>query len=544
MRLAVLTSSISRNAGGLFYSVRSLHKALAAEGVATRVFALGDQFTEADIPLWDPLPLGVHATLGPRSLGLSPSMGRELRGYGPDLVHVHGLWQGPSVASLQQWKATRRPYLISPRGMLDPWAYRHSRWKKRIAGALFEFRHLRSAACIHALCQSEADSIRAFGLRNPIAIIPNGVEMPEQIAKELSVVGGPLSVNADESQGAARKHIRQQTTDNGQRILLFLGRIHPKKGLVNALRAWAELSHSKFNIQNSTFTNWQFVVSGWDQGGHEAELKRLCHELGLAFAETAAEEMLSVVGCPLSARLDGASHTAKHPCEGPARGSSGARGGDLPTTDNGQRTTVFPSLSPDPCPLSPVIFTGPVFGEAKDALLRSADAFILPSFSEGLPMAVLEAWAYGLPVLMTDHCNLPEGFAANAALRIGTDVESIAEGMRELMSLPAGVAGGELSVVGCRLSEVLDEGAAHSPSSRQMNSSRDERSASLRPTDNGQRTTDNGPKTTSLVSMGRRGRALVERQFTWPQVAAQMKCVYDWVLGGGNAPECVTFSTK
>jgi poly(glycerol-phosphate) alpha-glucosyltransferase len=128
-----------------------------------------------------------------------------------------------------------------------------------------------------------------------------------------------------------------------------------------------------------------------------------------------------------------------------------------------------------------VVFLGPAFGETKDALLRSADAFILPSFSEGLPMAVLEAWAYRLPVLMTDHCNLPEGFKAGAAVRIGTEVDSITDGLHQIIS-------------------------ATYPQRHLM---------------------------------GDCGRALVERQFTWPQVAAQMKEVYDWVLGGGAKPSCV-----
>jgi len=131
--------------------------------------------------------------------------------------------------------------------------------------------------------------------------------------------------------------------------------------------------------------------------------------------------------------------------------------------------------------LPPVAFLGPAFGAAKDQLLRQADAFILPSFSEGLPMSVLEAWSYRLPVLMTEHCNLPEGFANDAAIRIGTDVESIAEGMRLL----------------------------------QQSTIRD------------------------LQSIGQNGRSLVERQFTWPQVAAQMKEVYEWLLGGGLRPGCV-----
>ena len=60
---------------------------------------------------------------------------------------------------------------------------------------------------------------------------------------------------------------------------------------------------------------------------------------------------------------------------------------------------------------------------------------MLPSFSEGMPIAVLEAWSYGLPVLMTEACNLPEGFAAGAALQIGPDRAGIGAGLRQLFAM-------------------------------------------------------------------------------------------------------------
>lgn len=70
-------------------------------------------------------------------------------------------------------------------------------------------------------------------------------------------------------------------------------------------------------------------------------------------------------------------------------------------------------------------FDGPAFGEQKAALLAHARFLMLPTFSEGLPMAVLEAWAAGTPTIMTAGCNLPEGFAAGAAIESGTDVAAI-----------------------------------------------------------------------------------------------------------------------
>ncbi|MEI8310798.1 MAG: glycosyltransferase [Verrucomicrobiota bacterium] len=418
MIAASLLASTSRNAGGLFESVRRLHqKLLQMPGISVPVFGLEDRFSVQDNPRWLPLKVDTSRVIGPLFFGYAPDILAKLMAANIDVLLVHGIWQYPSVAARTWHRRTKNPYIVSPHGMLDPWAVRNSHWKKVLAHAFYEGSHLRHASCIRALCESEAQAIRTYGLKNPICVIPNGIDLPED--------GG------------------QRTEDGGQRkMLLFLGRLHPKKGLVNALRAWH--LHLQSTIRDPRSCEWQFVIAGWDQGGHEAELKRLCDELGLGYANVPASDL-----CPLTSDLR------------------------PPTSD-------LRPLSSDLCPPASVIFTGPAFGEQKDQLLRQASAFILPSFSEGLPMSVLEAWAYKLPVLMTDHCNLPEGFAADAALRIGTDVASIAEGMRLLLQSP-----------------IHD-----------------------------------------LQSLGRNGRALVERQFTWPQIAAQMKDVYEWVLGG-DAPDCV-----
>jgi glycosyltransferase involved in cell wall biosynthesis len=400
--------SLSRAAGGIFEIELALAKELSKQGVGVKALGLQDAQWETDQARWAPITVRAFPTSGPRAFGYAPGMLDAMIDGEADLAHLHYMWMYPSVA-ITQWAArTGKPYVVTPNGMLEPWALGNSAWKKKLAGFLYENRMLQVAACLQANTEKELRDIRAYGLKTPVCVIPNGVDL----------------VNAET--------LKTETLKSERKILLFLGRLHPKKGLPNALRAWKQALHSKSNIKNSTFHEWQFVVAGWDQGGHEAELKLLCKELGLVYAETPASEFLA----------------------------------ENPTSDL--------------CPLSSasVIFVGPAFGDTKDALLRRATAFILPSFSEGLPMSVLEAWSYRLPVLMTEHCNIPEGFAADAALRIGTDVESIAEGMRLL---------------------------ACSPSS-------------------------------NLCSLGQNGRDLVERQFTWPQVAAQMKEVYEWVLGGGPRP--------
>ncbi len=440
MKLAVATMSVSREAGGLFESVRFSSQMLEEDGIDVSVVALRDRFTGEDLPRWKPLQPEIVEYVGPRSLLYAPDFSRAIERLQPDIMHTHGLWQPSSIAVLRQKQKAGTPYVVSPRGMLDPWALANSGWKKKLAGSLFENRHLREASCLHALCESEAEAMRAYGLTNPIAVIPNGVTLPEANQR--------FGESVNQSSGANPK------------TLLFLGRVHPKKGLPEALRAWAQAAKGRE-------TGWRFVIAGWDQGGHEAELKSICAELGLPCASVPAEQ------------------------------SASGRGQRAETRS--QRPEAI-----DRTPEVSVVFAGPAFGETKEALLRSADAFILPSLSEGLPMSVLEAWAYGLPVLMTDECNLPEGFAAGSAIRIGGAGHADQKTKRPRDQETA--EGGKVGVA---------EGM------RQI----------IEMTDEERGTT------------GARGRALVEERFTWPKVAAQMVEVYEWVLGRRVRPDFVRLAS-
>jgi poly(glycerol-phosphate) alpha-glucosyltransferase len=211
-----------------------------------------------------------------------------------------------------------------------------------------------------------------------------------------------------------------------RKILLYLGRLHSKKNLANLLRAWKEALDS----DPSMTENWVLAVAGWGQAGHERMLKHLADELGLSFL-------------------------------------------DVSDPRSGGTTATTGSIS--------VAFLGPRFGAEKNACYHACDAFILPSFSEGLPMTVLEAWAHEKPVLMTPECNLPEGFATAAALQIGTSAEQIAAGLKQMTEM----------------------------------------------SDDDRRT------------MGDRGHTLVATKFSWPRIGEEMRSVYEWVLGGGATPQTV-----
>lgn len=430
IRTACLTASVSQRAGGLFDAVLRLVQVQHQQGREMKVFGLWDDSTGADLQKWSPVPVAAFRPSWPKVIGRAPELLDALHAFAPDLCHVHGLWLYPSIAAKHYSRTKKRPCLISPHGMLDPWAMRNSRWKKQIAWSLFEGGHLRGAQCLRALCVSEARSIRQLGLKNPIAIIPNGIDLPAD--ENADVLKGETPILA-KLKTAGGNPPWQGCVEPGKKVLLFLSRIHPKKGLVNLLRAWGE--NRKSEIGRRTSDEWVLAIAGWDQGGHEAELKTLATELGLAWRDVRARTP-----------------------------DNGAEVG-------GQRSVCSGQWS--------VLFLGPQFNADKAACYRHCDAFVLPSFSEGLPMVVLEAWANSKPVLMTPECNLPEGFKAGAALKVAATEAGIASGLSEL--------------------QCLNEG---------------ERQA-----------------------MGRRARALVAERFTWAQIGHQLQAVEEWMLGGGAKPD-------
>jgi glycosyltransferase involved in cell wall biosynthesis len=157
--------------------------------------------------------------------------------------------------------------------MLDSWSLRHGAVRKAVAARVYERKNLRRASLFHATSEMEADSIRQYGLKQPIAIVPNGVEIPAEAAEYprrlLELQFPPL---------------------HGRRWLLFMGRLHPKKGLDMLIGAWRTLQ--------SQFPDWHLLVAGPDQVGLRSSLEAMVADAG------ALRESITYTGM-----LDGA---AKH----------------------------------------------------------------------------------------------------------------------------------------------------------------------------------------------------------------------------------------
>lgn len=387
MKVGMLSPSISRNNGGVTEVKRRLSQTLTKEfGLDIKVFGLDDENTKTDYDLWAPLMPETYPKSGPSALAFSQALLTNLKMANLDIVHLHGLWQYPSYVALKSGK----PYITTVHGMLEKWAIQNSAFKKAIASILYEKSALQKASCLQAFTVQEYNDIRSYGLKNAVCIVPNGVDIPgniNELRQENAVWEGIVGT---------------------KKVLLYLGRIHQKKGLTNLIKSWKRIC-----VENSSASNdWSLVIAGWDQGNYESELKMLVKELGV--------------------------------------------------TNN-------------------VFFLGPQFKRDKELVFAHAQAFILPSFSEGLPMAVLEAWSYELPVLMTSACNLPDGFAAGASLEIEPAEEGIVSGLRALFEMSEN----------------------------------------------------------EMEHMGFKGRRLVAEKYNWKTVADHLYQVYSWILGGGAHPSYV-----
>jgi glycosyltransferase involved in cell wall biosynthesis len=329
------------------------------------------------------------STFGPNRLGYSPSLERSIikEGLSYDIIHQHGIWTGISHA-LNRWRAcSRRPTIIAPQGSLEPWALRKSSWKKQVALMLYENQNLHNVSCMQALSMREATDFRSFGLRNPIAIIPNGVS----------------DVWMAQDHDSKRFRLQHNIPDE-LNIMLFLGRITPKKGLPMLLHA--------MNNNRDQLKNWRLIVAGANEYNHQQEVLRLVEDLAL----------------------------------------------------------------------QPYVqFVGPLFDQNKRDAFAAADLFVLPSHSEGAPMAILEALGAAVPVLTTKASPWEELITHNCGWWTEISAESIADALQHALCQPRA----------------------------------------------------------ALREMGQRGKQLVCERYTWRRIAEQTLALYSWLIDGGSKPDFV-----
>ena len=245
MRVIHVVPAITEEASGPSYSVPRLCESLIGMGVDVRLAVLDWASMPVSLPYLKIFPLG----FGPRRLGVSPKMRhwlkQEVTSGRVEIIHNHSLWMMPNVYPGNAVRDSRSRLVVSPRGTLSAWALGLNALQKKIFWHVLQAPALRAAACFHATAESEYEDIRRLGFTQPVCILPNGIDVP------------PL----------------EETPKDGRRQLLFLGRIHPIKGVDVLLRAWHVVEHR--------FPDWDLHIAGPDNGGYLAEMQALAAQLRL-----------------------------------------------------------------------------------------------------------------------------------------------------------------------------------------------------------------------------------------------------------------------
>ncbi|NEX23287.1 glycosyltransferase [Thiorhodococcus mannitoliphagus] len=248
-----------------------------------------------------------------------------------DVVHIHGVWTPMLAQVCRAARDSGLPYVVSPRGMLDPWSLAQKPVRKRLSFALAWADILTHAHFLHALTEIEAENLSRLRLGVRIQIAQNGI-FRETILRLRSMPGSEYSARYG-------------------RYILFMSRLHYKKGL-------------------------DYLIDGF------AEYVRLGGECNLVIAgpdEGQGQKISAQVRC-----------LALH---------------------------------------NRIISIGPIYGDEKFRLLNGAQAFCLPSRQEGFSMAVIEAMAMGVPVVISKHCNFPRVAEMKAGYVVELDPVEIGQAL-------------------------------------------------------------------------------------------------------------------
>ena len=384
-----VVSHLDPRYGGLSTVVPQLSSSIARTGLYTMELAAfcapTELYCESNHPELSVSTWPVSRAQWWRDRGLRDRFQEQVRTV--DGLHIHGLWEQSTAIAAHTARAFRKPYVISAHGMLEQWALNNKKLKKQIYSAFIERANVQRASCVHALTRAEAQDYRRFGVRTPIAVIPNGVNIPDSTDPEC--------------------FLNRYPTLRDKRMILFMGRIHFKKGLDILVQSWARVAKG--------WPDAHLVLAGPDFEDTRASIEKLVADYGLG---------------------------------------------------------------------SQVLFTGMLRNEIKWSALAHAECFVLPSYSEGLSVSALEAMGMGLPLIVTEQCNLPEVGDLDAGWLIKSETGPLTSSLRELLG--------------------------------------------------------NSPATNA--SIGEKGSRLVRERYNWATITSQMLELYQWI-DSGCSPRQFEFMT-
>ncbi len=342
MKICHVQYSFAIENGGPARSLSNYCRGQVAAGHEVSLWTLeGFPQWPSAIRLPPPVEMRVFRVEPPTKLGRSAEMRRQLRRAGsPDIYHLHGVWLQAMHYGADEARRRNRPYVLETAGMYEPLGLRQKWLPKRVARWWFQDRILHEAACLHVNSNQEAENIRELGFKAPIAVIPVGVDLeniekrkaeilklesegqfrhltpalspveaererkvemlPGEVAKQPAGIQngfhrpkglhGPREAETLESEAGSQKSevsrpssvvcrpISEQLA--GRPFILYLSRIHPKKGLDLLIRAYAKTRKSE--IGNRKSDDWMLVIAGSGEQSYVDRCRRLAAELGVA----------------------------------------------------------------------------------------------------------------------------------------------------------------------------------------------------------------------------------------------------------------------
>ncbi|MEM7230258.1 MAG: glycosyltransferase [Planctomycetota bacterium] len=270
------------------------------------------------------------------ALGRSPKLKPEVNELLPDadIVHIHAVWDEIQHVAATCARRHGTPYIVRPCGMLDPWCLAQGRLKKQLYLALRLRKNLNGAARMHFTTSTERDLVKPLGLKPESIVEPNGINVAE--FEDLPDAGA----------------FRAMHPNIGDRpIILFLSRLHKKKGLDLLIPAFAQA-----DVGDAVL-----VLVGPDDRGYEATVRSMIAEHGVE---------------------------------------------------------------------NDVIIAGLLRGADRLAAFVDSSYFVLPSYQENFGVAVIEALAAGIPVVISDQVNIHDEItSADVGEVVPTEIEPLADAM-------------------------------------------------------------------------------------------------------------------
>jgi glycosyltransferase involved in cell wall biosynthesis len=258
MNIAHITNYLSSVYGGVSVSTRRMTSALSRLGIGISIWSLNAQ-NEENRFREDGISTHLFSTDWPSSWWRSPDLAHALREAAKtyNIFHIHEVWTYPQYIAGKIARNRSIPYILAPRASLEPWRMRYKGFKKNIYLKLIGNRLIQNAACLHAVATAEADGFRKVGYKGPIFVAHNGI-VPEEFDRL------PDPIEAEMKWPLLK----------GRRVVLFLSRLSPEKGIDELIPAWSAI------VKKPSYSDALLVLAGPDDRGYRLKLEEMIRRFG------------------------------------------------------------------------------------------------------------------------------------------------------------------------------------------------------------------------------------------------------------------------